>query len=146
MSMFWHILEEHADLFTTKGYTEESLNSPDKPGWYMQQLERHLSKAIREAHALNEKTEFNLKTVAFFNQDADLILFNFNYQYDPETLDLKITQLDATMDGLEMNISLTNNKELPQATMVHRSFTTGEKLLAARNIATHSVSRKGRRL
>lgn len=146
MSLFVQIVELHEDLLKTRGYDEAGLSSPDKPGWFMKQFERELSLAIQGAHVYNEPCDFQLKTAGFFNKDADLILFTFHYEYDPQKTDVQLKRLDAKMDGREIGIDLKRNADLPSSATVHRSLSPDKKLDLARTIAEHTVSKVGKRI
>lgn len=146
MSLFWNTLEEHRDLLKSRGYDEAALDSPDKEGWFMRQLELSFSKALKDSFATGEKTEFEIKTAAFFNNDADVVLFRFGYEYDPETTSLNIASLEVDMGDKTLNLDLKSNKDLPLAKSVYNNLALGKKLVIARNIANHRVNGKGRRL
>lgn len=146
MDKFSEILELQGDLLTTKGYDEKGLNSPDKPGRFLKQVERQFSLALREAHTLNETVQFDIKSIGFFNDDADLIVFTFNYEYNPEKQDLSIKSLEAKMNGEELRFDLKKNKDLPDSTAVHRGFAKDKKIELARAIAEHTVNSGGKRL
>jgi hypothetical protein len=147
MSTFHNILELHEDLLKSRGYDEKGLNAPDKEGWYMKQLERQFAQAYRDAHLHNEPYEFDIKVAGFFNNDADLILFQFSYEYHPARIELNIQRLQATMNGEQLNIQLKNNKDLPLSAAVHKSFLKQDKRIAmAKAIAEHTVQKNGKRL
>lgn len=146
MTPFSQILEVHEDLLKAKGYDEAGLSSPDKPGFFLKQLERQLSLAIRQAHQSGEPCEFEMKAAGFFNNDADLILFTFHYAYDPEKMELQLQCLEAKMDGKQHRFELEKNTDLPTCGVVRRSFAKDDKMEMARTIAEHTVQVNGKRL
>lgn len=129
MSLFHQIVDEHKELLKSKGYTEEALNSPDKPGSYMRMFAIQFSMNKQDAHRYNEKEEFELKTVGFFNNDKDVLVFKLNYQYDPEKLELSITQMTAVMDGNQVNYELQRNEDLPSSAEVYQKMTQAKKTI-----------------
>ena len=147
MNIFTQQLEVHEDLLRLRGYDEAGLNSPDKPGWFLKQLERQFSLACRDAHTQNEKQEFSLKAVGFFNKDSDVILFTFNYEYDPAKELLSIRSLQAKMNEKELEVQLRANKELPPSKAVYNSLGKKDQSLEfARTIAEHTISQNGKHL
>jgi hypothetical protein len=84
MSLLYQLLDEHEKLLKEKGYDELSLNSPDKPGLFMQYLKYNLGYALKESLMDDDQSTFNMKTVGFFNNDRDIVLFNLHYLFDRE--------------------------------------------------------------
>src|SRR5690242_2293998 len=118
MSLFYDMVEEQQVLMKEKMYDENSLDSPEKKGRFMHQFQAQFSKALNEAHHLKETIDFDLKTVGFFGRGVDLVIFNFSYQYNPETLDLSIRKLSADLDKYNKTYALDGNSHLPTAFQV----------------------------
>lgn len=146
MSVFYNILDEQKDLLKSKGYDEVSLHSPDKEGWLMRQLQIYFSISSNDAHKFGEKNDFDLKAIGFFNHDMDMVLFRFNYEYNPETLELNIKNLQAKMDNEQVNFVLKENKGLPSSKDIYKKLSERKRLIAARKIAGCEAKRKGKRL
>lgn len=146
MSVFYNILDEHRDLLKSKEYDEVSLHSPDKVGWFMRQLKIYFSVGSNDAHKFNEKNEFDLKAIGFFNHDMDMVVFKFNYEYNPETMDLNIKSLEAELDGERLRFILKENKDLPSSKEIYKNLSQDKRLIAARKIAGHEVKGKGKRI
>lgn len=146
MSLFYQILDEHKELLESRGFTEEALSSPDKPGWFMRQLHLQFSKCSHDAHLFNEIQEFDLKAIGFFDNDADIVLFKFHYQFNPESAELNIKGLEASLDREQKLFRFTQNTDLPQASDIYKSFSNLVKLNRAKEIANCDSTGKRKRL
>jgi len=140
MSLFYQILDEHKNLLLSKGYDETSLNSPDKEGRFIRQLQINLSQAIKDAHNFQETESFDLKATGFFNDDADIVRFKLHYEYNPNDMQLCVKSLEAILDDKTINLELNDNNDLPAATKVHKYLTEGDKLEKARQIVNQHAS------
>lgn len=146
MSLFYNILDEQNELLKQKGYDEVSLNSPYKDGWFMRELEISFSLASNEAHRLNEKVEFDIKAIGFFNGDRDIVVFRFHYECDPDNLTLNIKSLSVDMEGKPKKYDLTANEDLPGSKAVYEELKEGARLQVARLIANHTAGNIKRKL
>jgi len=127
MSLFHHTLEEHRQLLEAKGYTEKNLDAPDRDGWYMRQFKANFSLCSNQAHRYDEVTDFDLKMIGFFNDNKDVVHFTFNYEYDPQTLELKIKTLTADLAGNKLPYHLTKNEDLPASMVVYKELALARK-------------------
>lgn len=147
MSLFFQILDEHRELLKSKGYDETGLNSPDKEGWFARQLELHFSKSLRDAHVFDENQEFELQSTGFFNQDNDIVLFKFKYEYTPEALELNLKSITAKMGMIQVSFTLAKNADLPSSTSLHKEISKQtRRLQTAQQISNQETIKTKRKL
>lgn len=117
MSLFYNLLDEHEALLKKRGYDEESLNSPYKKGWLMNDLKRNLSKAVNEILIDDSPTKFTLKATGFFNDDQDIVNFYLHYLFDPKegSLEIKTLEMKSIMDRAERKMELKSSYDLPDS-------------------------------
>ncbi len=148
MSDFINILDNHRELLYERGYDEIGLGSPDKPGLFMRRLERLFSDCLQKSLFDDSRKDFFIDAVGFFNNDVDLVLFNFHYEVDPAKGELELKSFIARMDGIKLPFLLNRNMyELPQATRVHKLLCEERQRLVARKIIkTENNQQNSRRL
>lgn len=139
MSLLYQIVDEQKELMASRGFTEEALGSPNTPGLFASQLKSRISNCINQAHRFNEPEEFNIITTGFYNNNADIVVFNFQYAYNPVTLELRLNGLEATLDREEQIYQLTTNADLPHANDIYKSFSAHDKLRRAKEIAAKTL-------
>lgn len=135
MSLLWNIFDEHKHLLESKGYDEKSLNSPLREGWLIEQLQINLSQSVKDAHNFQETTCFDLRPIGFFNNDAEVVLFELHYEYNPNDLQLYLKSLQASLDNNIIDLDFSNNNDVPAATKIYEYLANAEKLNRAREIA-----------
>ncbi|OMP80030.1 hypothetical protein [[Flexibacter] sp. ATCC 35208] len=122
MSLVYQLLNEQEHLLTSKGYDEKSLNSPDKAGYLLKELQRQLGICLRDSLVDDGPFEFQLRTVGFYNNDRDCVSFNLHYSFDPEKVDLSITRLDVGFNHQAATVKLCENSMLPHASKAMELF------------------------
>lgn len=121
MSDFLTILDNHRELLSERGYDEIGLGSPEEPGLFMKKLEYFFSDCIGRARHTNDKQDFFIEAYGFFNDDKDMVAFNFHYEFDPAKKDIAIKSLSAQMNSIKKTFLLNcNSYELPPASRIHR--------------------------
>lgn len=118
MSIFFNQLQEQIDLLKSKGYNEESLNSPDKEGWLFTQLKRSFSDALHQSWQESDSISFSLRTTGFFNDDKDIINIQLHYLFDIENASLVLTGLELRAKKLNRKILIMNSKDLPHTSSI----------------------------
>lgn len=120
MSLAHNLIDEHVQLLKSKGYDEESLNSPIKPGTLAKQLAEQVWKAINKNLHDRRTHVFELATCGFFNKDADIMFFKFSYLFDVNEVKLDMSEMAISMNKVEKILFLDN--ELPEAKEVYKLF------------------------
>ena len=98
MSLFYRILDEHKDWLAQQGYTEQRLNAAEKPGYLAGQLRTALSNAIQDNLWEKNLQNFSLFITGWFQNNRDMVHFQFNYVYDPNLVQLELRSVQARMD------------------------------------------------
>ena len=98
MSLFYRILDEHKDWLIQQGYTEQRLNAAEKPGYLAGQLRKEFSNAIQDNLWEKSPEDFSLFITGWFQNNRDMVHFQFNYVYDPNLVRLELRSLQARMD------------------------------------------------
>lgn len=123
MSEFLEILNNHRELLEERGYDEIGLGSPDQPGFFMSKLEYQFSECIRKTKYDDNKQDFFIDTYGFFNEDKDVIKFNFHYEFDPAEKNIDLKSLSASMDGIKRTFLVGPNMyHLIHANRLHKSL------------------------
>jgi len=141
MSDFLNILNNHRELLEERGYDEIGLGSPDKPGLFMEKLEFLFSTCVHEARFNKEKRDFFIEAYGFFENDNDLVVFKFHYEFDPEKKDIELKSFLARMDGIQRPFFLPRNMyQLPFASRVYRLLANERQTKLAKDIVNHEPS------
>lgn len=114
MGLFNMLLDEMEQLFKIRGYDEETLKNPDKKGTLYHSLRRNLSRAVN----LNDGDEtigFEEKTVGFYNDDKNILVFTFHFEYDPVKTSLAIKQFEIYSEGQKRILMLKRSYDLPHS-------------------------------
>ena len=127
MSLFYKTLEEHKQLLEAKKYDEKSLGAAEREGWFMRQLTSSFSLSSNQALRFDEVTDFDLKMIGFFNNNRDIVHFHFSYEYDPQTMDLKIKTLAAGLGDNKLSYQLSKNDDLPSSLNVYNDLDLARK-------------------
>lgn len=122
MSLFYHLLEAAQQQLSEKGFDEQSLNSPDKPGWLFTQLRNGLSLALRESIQDKAPAAFELKALGFFNDDKDHVLFKLHYLFDADAGTLSLHQLEMTYNKRTLTLQLEDPSQLPHSSQAISIF------------------------
>ncbi len=129
MSDFLDILDNHRELLQERGYDELGLGSPDEPGLFMRKLEFLFSECVRKSEYNNEKQDFFIEAYGFFNDDNDVVRFNFHYEFNPATKDLELKSLSARLDDYSKVFLFSRNTyELPYASRVYQILDSVKQL------------------
>lgn len=115
MSLYYNLLDEQIRILKEKGYEEKQTRSPDKEGWLFTQLSRGLSDSLQQSWREGEAVTFQIRTTGFFNNDLDIVNFNFQYVFDYEKSDLRLTQLEISSQGIGRTIELSSAAQLPHS-------------------------------
>jgi hypothetical protein len=136
MSDFLEKLDKHREIMSDHGYDEIGLGSPDEPGHYMKQLEFFFSSCVAESRFHSQtKKDFFIEAFGFFNQNTDLVIFKFHYEFDPAVKDIELKSFIARMDSLQRPYLLGRNmNELPQAKHVYQALFNERQLQVAKQI------------
>jgi len=123
VSEFLDILNNHRELLEERGYDEIGLGSPDQPGLFMSKLEYLFSECIRKSEYNNEKQDFFIEAFGFFDNDKDVVRFNFHYEFDPGGKNIDLKSFTASMDGIKRAYLIGPNMyHLVHANNVHKSL------------------------
>ena len=133
MSLFYQTLDEHRQLLEAKGYDEKSLGAAERDGWFMRELRSNFSLSYNQALRFDEVTDFGLKMTGFFNDNRDIVHFNFNYEFDPRTLELKIKTLAADLGSNKLTYQLKKNDDLPSSVNVYNDLALARKAVRLKN-------------
>lgn len=129
MSLFFNLLDEEQKRLTEKGYDEQSLNSPDKPGWLFSQLRSNLSMAVRDSLVENGPFTFELRAVGFFNDDKDFVIFNLHYRADFEQGTLSVYKLEMEYNKRTLTLELADPSQLPHSSQAISIFNKPQLLV-----------------
>ena len=133
MSLFYQTLDEHKQLLEAKGYDEKSLGAAEREGWFMRELTSNFSISSNHALRFDEVTDFELKMTGFFNDNRDIIHFNFNYEFDPRAMELKIKTLAADLGAHKLSYQLNKNDDLPSSMNVYNDLALAKKAVKSKN-------------
>jgi hypothetical protein len=140
-TLFTKIYEEHRDNLFSKNYSEKMIDSWSEHGLFFKQLHAAFKQAYITDVEVFQIRRFQLEISGFFsleNRDGsktkkDKVKFEFSYAYDPARIELKLTELKATMnDQFEKSypVVLHPSKDLPAAgTAFKELFAIREKEL-----------------
>lgn len=129
MSEFLDILENHRELLEDRGYDEVGLGSPEEPGLFMRKLEYLYSECIRKSEYNSEKQDFYIEAFGFFDNDKDMIRFNFHYEFNPTGKNIDLRSFSATMNGIRRTFLIGPNMyHLIHANKVHKTLCNERQL------------------
>lgn len=116
MSLFNKLLTEQVNLLKEKGYNEAGLNSPVKEGYLATTLRQKFSRALSFCMFNNEIESFSIQTDGFFNDDRDIVTFQFDYEFDvsKDSLEIKKLHLASTYNNSRV-IEISNRNDLPHS-------------------------------
>lgn len=122
----------HRELLQIKGYDETTLKNNGIADRLVTRLQINLSKCICKAISDKTTTSFFLSTVGFFNDNSDVVLFRFHYQYDPVKKQLHLKSLAAKMDDSQKIFFLLNSSCLPSSHNVYSALSNARKMRLAK--------------
>jgi hypothetical protein len=79
MGLLHDMVDEQIHLLKSRGYDEESLKSPNKPGSLAAQLSAKKSQEIHRSLFDPTPSSFEIDTVGFFNNNAETAHFKLKY-------------------------------------------------------------------
>lgn len=130
MSLTLQIIDEFVGLLKNRGYDEQSLDNPARPGLIADQLSAKIRTALHESLTWNENTAFEFKTFGYFDGFPNPVFFTMKFEFDIEKCSLDIAQLVAKYGNHERAFILKKSYDLP------------ESKVAASLLLTQTLSRK----
>lgn len=125
MSLIYKLLEEQINVLKQKGYEEKTINSPDREGLLFSQLHQKFSFAIHQGFAEKEPIDFEILATGFYERHKSIVCFKFNYQFNPDTINLSLVELELLSQGMLSRIPIAMTDDIPHSSealeILHRN-------------------------
>lgn len=124
MSKFSRIIDRQKYLLLLKGYDERILNIPEPRGAFVERLKCQFSDCVHESFWKNEMVRFSASMTGFFADQKEAVKFIFNFEYDPNELELWLKSLVGIYQSIPRIYSIKRNnpKDLPFADKVNEQL------------------------
>lgn len=141
------LIKEQEHLLKAKGLDQDSLQSPERKGYFMHRLHAELLRCINQSILDNEVQHFILDSSGFFDDHTVLINFRFNFQFDPSKQDLTLINLVAQMDDVKKIYITSDPKMMYSAKQIYDDLQSVKlsKTISSMSSETQAGFKKGNR-